>query len=85
MGLSFYVPLFGPVMCKYTKEEISLIQKALSKLHEQGLYERREPQAKLLNDIRLTLSSDVPVFAFESSIGLGRKLAYLLATLLRAK
>lgn len=85
MGLLIYVPLFGPVMCKYTKEEISMIQKALSKLHEQGLYERREPQAKLLNDIRITLSSDAPVFAFESSIGLGRKLAYLLATLVRAK
>ena len=78
-------PYFGPVMCKFTKEEISLIQKTLSKLHEQGLYERREPQAKLLNDIRLTLNSDKPVFAFESSIGLGRKLAYLLASLVRAK
>lgn len=78
-------PYFGPVMCKSTKEEISLIQKALSKLQEQGLYERREPQAKLLNDIRLALNSDKPVFAFESSIGLGRKLVYLLATLVRAK
>ncbi len=78
-------PYFGPVMCKFTKEEISLIQKTLSKLHEQGRYERREPQAKLLNDIRLTLNSDKPVFAFESSIGLGRKLAYLLASLVRAK
>lgn len=68
-------------MTNTASEVITTIQNVLSNLEQSPDYQRNEVQVKLINDIRLALSSDKPVFAFEASMGVDRTEAYLIGAI----
>lgn len=68
-----------------TKNIISKIKLVLSNLETSFDYRRNEMQVRLLNDIRLSLSGDKPIFTFEASMSVDRRLAYLIGALVHAQ
>lgn len=68
-------------MTNTASEVITKIQYVLSNLEQSPDYQRNEVQVKLINDIRLALTSDKPVFAFEAYMGVDRTEAYLISAI----
>lgn len=64
---------------------VNKIKSVLNHLKSNYSYERDELEVKLINDIRLALDIDNPIYVFESGIGLDRQIAYLIAAIAHAQ